>query len=63
MTQKELLYVEDAICHELIIVKVLEDTINQLEDEKLIAYVGKEKKIHENMEKKLKKLLEDEKNG
>lgn len=63
MTQKELLYVEDAICHEQIIVKVLEDTINQLEDEDLVAYIVKEKKTHENMEKKLKKLLEEVKNG
>ncbi len=63
MTQKELLYVEDAICHEQIIVKVLEDTINQLEDEDLVAYIVKEKKTHENMGKKLKKLLEEVKNG
>ncbi len=62
MTQKELLYVEDAICHEQIIIKVLADALEQLEDEKLKVYTENQKKTHEKMEKKLKKLLEGIKN-
>ncbi len=59
MTQKELLYVEDAISHEQSIISILNETINLLEDEKLVSFMNKELKKHENMEKKLISLLED----
>lgn len=59
MTQKELLYMEDAICHEQTIIKVLEETINNLEDSTLVTYIEKEKDTHTKMAEKLKKLMED----
>lgn len=59
MTQKELLYMEDAICHEQTIIKVLEETINSLEDSTLVTYIEKEKDTHTKMAEKLKKLMED----
>ncbi len=62
MTQKELLYVEDAICHEQTIIKILENTAKELKDEKLIKYVKNDIKNHQKMETKLTNLLEELKN-
>ena len=59
MTQKELLYVEDAIGHESNIIAMLEVTINSLEDEKLVSFIGKELKEHQTMKEKLMKKLEE----
>ena len=58
MTQKECLYVEDAIGHEQTIIKVIEETCNKLEEEELIEYMNNEIKTHQKMEKELKKELE-----
>ena len=58
MTQKELNYVEDAIGHEGIIIKEIQDAINNLEDETLVTFMENELKTHQKMEKDLKKLLE-----
>ena len=58
MTQKELLYVEDAIMHEKNVVAYLNYLVNTLEDESLISFVENEIKQHKNMEKKLTKELE-----
>lgn len=60
MTQKELLYVEDAIKHENNIAQILEESINYLDDEKLISFMENEKKEHENMARKLMETLESE---
>lgn len=62
MTQKELLYVEDAIGHEKNIIAVCQETINCLEDEKLVSFLEKEVKKHESMHKKLLKVLEEKAN-
>lgn len=62
MTQKELLYVEDAISHEDVIISNIEEYINCLDDENLVYFMKKDKKNHENMKKELLKLLEDESN-
>ena len=62
MTQKELLYVEDAISHEDVIISNIEEYIDCLDDENLIDFMRKDKKTHENMKKELLKLLEDESN-
>jgi hypothetical protein len=59
MTQKELLYLEDAICHEHIIINVCNETINQLEDEDLISFIENEISIHETNKNNLMSLLED----
>ena len=62
MTQKELLYVEDAIGHENVIINNIQDYINCSEDENLIEFMRKELKTHEKMKKDLIKLLESEAN-
>ena len=53
MTQKELLYVEDAIGHEGVIINVLTETLNYLEDPNLISFMEKELKLHEEFQEKL----------
>lgn len=58
MTQKELLYIEDAINHEKNVIAYLNYLVNTLEDESLISFVENEIKQHKNMEKKLTKELE-----
>ena len=54
MTQKELLYLEDAYNHE----KNIIDIYNNLEMEVVEDFVKKELKRHELMKNKIKKLLE-----
>lgn len=62
MTQKELLYIEDAIGHEKNIMSICEDIVNNLEDEDLISFMKSEIKSHQKMEKKLKDMLEKKSN-
>lgn len=62
MTQKELLYVEDAIAHEKNVISYLKDASSNLRDEKLISYIDEEIKKHESTKKKLLKKLEDNSN-
>ena len=62
MTQKELLYVEDAINHERNIIAYCEDTLEYLEEEQLVSFMEKEIKKHESIEQKLLKLLEEKTN-
>lgn len=62
MTQKELLYVEDAIGHEKTIISNLEDYINCLENTEIIDFFKKELKTHTKIKTDLLKLLESEKN-
>ena len=59
MTQKELLYLEDAISHEHILINICNETINNLEDEELISFIEDEINIHETNKNNLMKLLED----
>ena len=59
MTQKELLYIEDAISHEQNVISYLENVSNNLRDEKLISFLEEEIKKHENTKKKLIKKLEE----
>jgi hypothetical protein len=54
MTQKELLYLEDAYNHE----KNIIDIYNNLEMEVVEDFMSKELKRHELMKNKIKKLLE-----
>ena len=58
MTQKELLYVEDAIKHETNMIAVLEDTMNKLSDKSLRAFLKGETKKHQSMKARLLKCLE-----
>ena len=62
MTQKELSYVEDAISHEDNIIKIINESLNMVEDERIISFLEKEKDNHEEMHKKLLNLLEDKAN-
>ena len=62
MTQKELLYVEDAIGHENTIIANLGDYINCLQDEDLIDFMKRELKTHNKMKNEFIKLLESEAN-
>ena len=59
MTQKELLYIEDAITHEQDVIAYLKESSCNLRDEKLISYIDEEIKKHENTKRKLTKKLED----
>ena len=58
MTQKELLYVEDAISHEKIISELINNMINNLKDEDLINYMNNELETHNKINKNLMNLLE-----
>ena len=58
MTQKELLYVEDAIKHEQIIIDICNESINLFEDDDLCSFVESEVKKHIKMKEKLISLME-----
>ena len=47
MTQKELLYVEDAVGHETNIIKILQETIKNLQDEIFFRKQTRNTYIHE----------------
>ena len=63
MTQKELLYLEDAIKHEQNLAQICDNVVNNLTDEELIAFIKAQQKTHKNIEKKLLKVMEDIING
>lgn len=58
MTQKELLYVEDAVGHENTILKVCNDMLKKLEDDNLISFIESEIQIHKDTKKNLLEILE-----
>ena len=58
MTQKELLYVEDAISHEQIIIDICNESINLFEDDDLCSFIEGEVKKHTKMKERLLSLLE-----
>ena len=60
MTQKELLYFEDAIGHEKNIIAVCEYTIKRLSDES--TFIESEVEKHKETHNKLIRLLEDKTN-
>lgn len=60
MTQKELLYIEDAIGHEQNVVKIISECINLLNDKNLKVFLKNELKKHQVIETKLMNLLEGE---
>ena len=62
MTQKELLYVEDAINHERNIIGYLETSLESLEEQEAIDFFQEEVDKHIEREEKLTTLLEDLKN-
>ena len=63
MTQKELAYVEDAIGHESNIIKILEQTIKNIEDERLTNFLQTELSEHNKTKEKLISKLEEKSNA
>lgn len=62
MTQKELMYVSDAIGHERSIIDICNESLDLFEDEDLVSFIEKEIKKHCNLLEKLLSLLEDKAN-
>ena len=62
MTQKELLYLEDACKHEEILLDVLDDALNNLNDDSFIEFIQTEISIHQRLFDNLNQLLEDNAN-
>lgn len=60
MTQKELLYVEDAIGHEQNVGSIITEIISLLEDKNLQTFMKNELKKHQAIKTKLTNLLEEE---
>ena len=60
MTQKELLYVEDAIGHEQNLDTITKETIKLLQDKNLKIFMGNQLQIHQNIKEKLMNLLKEE---
>lgn len=58
MTQKELLYVEDAIMHENNIINICEDMVNTLDNDELSDFIDNEIGIHTGIKENLMSLLE-----
>ncbi len=58
MTQKELLYMEDAIGHETNLIDIANFTMESLEDKNLKTFIKGEIKKHETLKQKLMEVLE-----
>ena len=58
MTQKELLYLEDATNHEKSLISIIGETINNLQDEKLIDFMKQEQEKHNDIKERLLNILE-----
>ena len=62
MTQKELLYVEDAVKHEKNIIEICNMIIDSFEEEDASSFIEKECKKHSSMLEKLEHLLKEKAN-
>ena len=62
MTQKELLYFEDAVGHEGNMIKIIEAGLENLEDENLVAFMNEELEKHNQTKQNLMNLLEEKQN-
>lgn len=62
MTQKELLYFEDAIGHENNIIDIVTETITNLEDEDLKEFMEDKLSSHKSFRDELMKFLEEKSN-
>ena len=58
MTQKELLYVEDAIEHETSIISICEETIKNLTNQAIVSFIEHEITKHNETKENLMNLLE-----
>ena len=62
MTQKELLYFEDAIKHEENIISICNIMVKSLKDDNLISFLKKQLRKHTTMYELLLKTLEEKAN-
>ena len=62
MTQKELLYYEDAVSHEQILISVCEDMQENFEDEELKSFAEQEISTHTSIKERLLNLMEEKAN-
>ena len=62
MTQKELLYLEDAINHEMSIIQIIDHSISNLSSEEFINYFNEQKNKHLNIKNNLINLLKEKTN-
>ena len=62
MTQKELLYVEDAIGHETNIIKIIQEEIKKLQNQNLISFLENELEKHVTTKQDLINKLEEKAN-
>ena len=63
MTEKELLYFEDAIGHTSNIIKLLNDFINKVEDEKIKTFIEEEREKIYTLKSNLINVLGGKANG
>ena len=49
MTEKELLYMEDAYEHEKSIISILNDMVEKLSDNNLVSFINEQITNHENI--------------
>ena len=63
MTQKELMYFEDAIGHEGNIIKIIEAGLENIENENISSFMEKELTKHTEIKENLMNLLEEKQNG
>ncbi len=62
MTQKELLYFEDAVGHEKNVISIIKESLELLESEDLISFMEEQLEEHKDMEEKLMNLLKENAN-
>lgn len=62
MTEKELLYIEDAIGHETNIISIIKDSIKNMKNEDLISFLENEIEIHNKTKENLMKKMEEKSN-
>lgn len=61
MTQKELLYIEDAIGHEDNMIMICESNLDMISEPEIVSFMQNELKRHTSMKEKLISFLEDKK--
>lgn len=59
MTQKELLYMEDAYGHETNLIALTTYTLETLQDKNLQSFIKSHLKKHESLKQKLVKVMEE----
>ena len=62
MTEKEMLYLEDAVGHEKNIIKICDETIKMMDDDNLINFMQNQKELHMQTKEKLMNIMEEKYN-